>query len=154
MHRLIYLIITLMVGFQLFADRKNSIRPRLKVAPADVVNEPALLDTIVADSGVVRFSGYEKTLRSNRETFFVTSLVDREIAAVGFRISYFDSSGRLLHKVSHRKYVAIPPGETRRIDIPSWDKQFTFYYAGSPVPRVSAIPYNITISSDTVIVLR
>ena len=48
----------------------------------------------------------------------------------------------------------IPAGETRKIDFPTWDRQMTFYYCGSPRPRVSAIPYNVTIEPDTILLSR
>lgn len=157
-NRHLLLLIALLVPFLSVADRKNSIGRRLKPsafgeAESIICAEP--FDTVAADNSMVRFSGYEKTLRSNRETVFVTNLLDScEIAAVYFTIAYFDSSGRLLHKSHRRHRLAVPAGETRRADLPSWDRQFTFYYAGSPAPRVPAIPYTITISPDTLLLSK
>ena len=52
----------------------------------------------------------------------------------------------------HRRVCDIPckssPGETRRVDIRSWDRQNTFRYsrdAASPRRRV-AIPYKVTLT--------
>lgn len=156
--RHLLLLVAALIPFLSVADRKNSIGRKLKpsvslTAGMPVCAEP--FDTVAADNTMVRFSGYEKTLRSNRETVFITNLLDScEIAAVYFTITYFDSSGRLLHKSPRRHRVIVPPGETRRADLPSWDRQFTFYYAGSPAPRVSAIPYTITIRPDTLLLTK
>ena len=109
---------------------------------------------MAATAADVRFSGYEKTLRSNRETMFVTNQTRRPIGALFFTITYFDTSGRLLHRASHRPHIAIPAGETRRLDLPSWDKQFTFFYIDSPRPRVAAIPYSVKITTDTILLTR
>lgn len=108
-------------------------------------------DTIAADTSTVAFYGYEKTLRSSRETFFVKNLTDLRIAAVTFTIEYLDSDGRQLHKRTETAPVAIPPGETRRADIRSWDTQCTFYYHTSPPPRTSAIPYRVAITPEAII---
>lgn len=156
--RILLILLAVLMPLMSVADRKNSISRKLKPSTsrqvgAECCAEP--FDTVAADNTTVRFSGYEKTLRSNRETVFVTNLLgDREIAAVYFTITYFDSSGRLLHRSSRRHRAAVPPGETRRADLPSWDRQFTFYYAGSPAPRVPAIPYTITITPDTLLLSR
>jgi hypothetical protein len=135
-------------------ERKNSITGKLKPGNTPVVYatvEP--FDTIVANNNV-KFSGYEKTLRSLRETMFVTNTGNRIIEAVYFHITYFDSDGRQLHQASVHKSITIPVGETRKLDIPSWDRQCTFYYVGSPRPRVSAIPYSVAITPDTLLLLR
>lgn len=157
-NRHLLLLVALSVSFLSVADRKNSIGRRLKPSAVPTAEPPVCaepFDTVAADNTMVRFSGYEKTLRSNRETLFVTNLLDScEIAAVYFTISYFDAAGRLLHKSPRRHTITVPPGETRRADLPSWDRQFTFYYAGSPVPRVSAIPYTIKIRPDTLILAK
>ena len=153
MKRFVTALITVAMVMAVTADRKNSVNRRLKRVPQPTSETTVPFDTVAAE-GLVRFSGYEKTLRSNRETMFVTNLSEREIGGVWFGISYLDTSGRLLHKASHRRHVSIPPGETRRIDIPSWDKQCTFYYTGSPRPRISAIPYDITITPDTLLLTR
>lgn len=136
------------------ADRKNSLTRRLKLGEKSAPAPTEPFDTVAATAADVRFSGYEKTLRSNRETMFVTNQTRRPIGALFFTITYFDTSGRLLHRASHRPHIAIPAGETRRLDLPSWDKQFTFYYIDSPRPRVAAIPYSVKITTDTILLTR
>ncbi len=138
------------------ARRRNSINTRLKTDKTltqEAVAEP--FDSISATADSVRFYGYEKTLRSTRETMFVSNLCrSRSISALIFTITYTDTKGRQLHRrrVEHR--TDIPAGETRRIDIPSWDRQQTFYYTGSPRPRTAAIPYDVTITPDTLLLDR
>lgn len=131
--------------------RQNSTRHGLKAIPRQTAQvSAASLDTITGDGIAVDFYGYEKTLRSTRETVFVTNRSSRPTAALRFTINYYDAQGRLLHSRQVRAAAEIPPGETRRLDFPSWDKQCTFYYTGSPRPRTPAIPYSIKITGDTV----
>ena len=87
------------------ADRKNSLTRRLKLGEKSAPAPTEPFDTVAATAADVRFSGYEKTLRSNRETMFVTNQTRRPIGALFFTITYFDTSGRLLHRASHRPQV-------------------------------------------------
>lgn len=146
--RVAVMALIVMLSLPLVAQRRSSLHRRLKVAK-DGSDAEVVIDSVPASKGVVRFSGYEKTLRSTRETVFVTNLSSREMEGVIFTITYKDASGRQLHQARRVAHVGIPVGETRRVDFPSWDKQFTFYYVGSPRPRVSSIPYDVEIRPDT-----
>lgn len=132
-------------------QRQSSRRGKLKpsVAVQDCNTAPTYLDTVAAADGMARFTGYEKTLHATRETVFLSNLSSVEIARVAFRVTYYDVQGRQLHVARHNVYAPVPPGETRRLDFPTWDRQYTFYYVGSPRPRVSAIPYSVEIHPDT-----
>ena len=139
------------------AQRQNTIRKGLKPVKqkvAEVAVAAPVCDTVLPRGGEVRFSGYEKTLRATRETVFVSNLADRDVARVMFTVTYLDASGRQLHVVRKNVAVEIPAGETRRIDFPTWDRQFAFYYKRSPRPRVSAIPYDVKIVADTLVYLQ
>ena len=90
--RILLILLAVLMPLMSVADRKNSISRKLKSSTsrqvgAECCAEP--FDTVAADNTMVRFSGYEKTLRSNRETVFVTNLLgDREIAAVYFTMTH------------------------------------------------------------------
>jgi len=151
--------LTLMAGLQLecFPQRVNSTAKKLKVVkPTEPLGLPeAMVDTVAATADMVRFAGYDKSLRATRETVFVTNLSPTcEIRHVVFHITYFDAQGRQLHRARHSLYAPVPVGETRRLDFPSWDKQFSFFYARSARPRKPAIPYTVKITPDTLIVIR
>lgn len=146
------LTVTLAAGAQ---QRRQSTTRKLPATATrhSTRQEPPAVsrDTIAADTSAVAFYGYEKTLRSSRETFFISNRTSRKIAAVTFTIEYLDSDGRQLHKRTETTPIEIPPGETRRADIRSWDSQCTFYYHTSPPPRTSAIPYSVAITPETII---
>lgn len=106
-------------------------------------------DTITAPIDSVTLSGYEKPLRSATESVFITNSSERHIIGVVITTAYYDMSGRLLHKATRRHTTDIPPGETRQITYRSWDIQKSFYYCGSPQPRVAAVPFDIKQRVDT-----
>lgn len=108
--------------------------------PRDTVAFPA------ADS--VSVAGFEKPLRAMKETMFVTNNSAEPIADVGLDIVYTDIKGRMLHRAAHFLEVSIPPGETRRVEIPSFDSSGLFYYRLSPVPAraTNATPFDVKVT--------
>lgn len=93
--------------------------------------------------GQVTYSGYDKTAPSNRESFFITNGSDRTLAGVSLYIDYLTTDSVQMHRRFVHMPIVIPSGETRRVDIRSWDRQKTLYYRHSPTPRKKATPYDI-----------
>lgn len=128
-------------------------RQRAAVAAAERVAAP-VADTIAAPEGGVTVSGYDKTLSSRRESFFVTNGLDSAtIVWILATIDYVDTAGRQLHRRRAPMRCHIPPGQTRRIDIPSWDRQGVYYYiASEPRRRVQAAasPFEVSFSVDSI----
>ncbi|MDE6785936.1 MAG: hypothetical protein K2J46_02710, partial [Muribaculaceae bacterium] len=60
-------------------------------------------------------------------------------------ITYFDMQGRQLHKRTVPLSVNVPPHETIRTDIKSWDTQKSFYYHKSAKPKRQATPFNVKL---------
>ena len=104
-----------------------------------------------ADSGAVSCSGFEKTLRSGIESFFVTNHTDSALSRLHVTLDYTDISGRQLHSRSQPISVDIPAGQTRRVEIKSFDRQATFYYYLSPAPRTrsTATPFKVHLRVDS-----
>ena len=104
-------MLLLLCAIPFWAQRQSSIRKGLKADKGALVaaRDSGLLDTVAATGTEVRFSGYEKTLRSTRETVFLTNLSGRELDRVIFHITYFDAQGRQLHKVRKNLYAGDPP---------------------------------------------
>ncbi len=152
-YSLLIFIVAAATGIGANAQRANTISRNLKPLKAQA-NAPATepFDTIAAENFNVGLSGYEKTLRATRETVFITNRSDsREIGGIIFTVTYLDNAGRILHRRRVEAHPDIPAGETRRVDFPTWDRQMTFYYKGSPRPRVPSIPYDVTIAADTLL---
>lgn len=141
--RKLILLIMLLAVIPLSA-KKQAVGPSKLKKPAAAVE---LYDTIVPASGSIRISGYDKPNRATRETFFITNNSADSIDAVSLTIKYFDTADRQLHVASHVVKVTLPPGETRNVAVPSWDRNNSFHYEKSPVPkRRQSTPYRVKIS--------
>lgn len=92
------------------------------------------------------FAGYEKEAHSNKESFILINGSDKTILAFKLRIDYLDIKDRMLHAREVQQMCVVPPGETRRFDIKSWDTQHTYYYYLGNEPKKVAIPYKVSIS--------
>lgn len=102
-------------------------------------------ETIDEMASKVTVSGYDKTRDANKESIFVTNGSLLSLRTLVIEIEYQSMDGRQLHRRRVKINCNIPPGETRRLDFASWDKQHTFYYHLSPKPaRSPATPYRAT----------
>jgi len=151
------LLILLCVGSMLCPlPAQRTSRRNLSPAQEDVDGPaPVVCDTIVLPRPhVVDINGYDKPLRSRRESFFVTNNSDSTVCGIAFTINYFDTQRRQLHSDKKNIVVELPAGETRQVSYSSWDKQQSFYYVRSAVPQRAeqATPYEVTIRVDTLFV--
>ncbi|MCM1483249.1 MAG: hypothetical protein NC043_02865 [Muribaculaceae bacterium] len=153
MMRLLIIAVAAAMALPAWTDsRRRTTRRALHTsAPA---SKPAIAgaDTIVHPQGWIKVSGYDKPLRSSRESALFTNTASRTIISVTIGIHYTDMQGRELHARTVELPCSIPPDATRQLYWPSWDRQLTFYYHLSPRPRrASATPYRITCTVDTLI---
>lgn len=129
--------------------RQRTTRPgRLQtMAPAQTIAPVVAADTIVPPRAaeMIVLRGYDKPLRGSRETLHITSQTARHISAIGLEITYLDTSGRMLHRREAEIRLDLPPGQTLKASIPTWDTNRSYYYKGGPKPRVSGVtPYDIS----------
>lgn len=138
---------------------EKTTRRNLKVASGvlpDAGASVVLYDTIeVSDDMEVRLSGFDKPLRSNKETFFVTNKSGNLLSGLVIEFNYTDMQGRQLHKRNMDVVCEIPVSETRQITIPSWDRQQSFFYRLSAKPkRASAVPFDVCCRVVAVIIKK
>ena len=155
MKKLLILAAVLVLASVLTAQRTT--RRSLKAEPKSIENASAPVDTVLSpDEHTVDINGYDKPLRSRRETFFATNNSERHLEGVAFTITYLDRAGRQLHKATHNLAADIPPAETRQLSYRSWDEQQAFYYIRSAVPERAqqATPYDVRITIDTLFFSR
>ncbi len=130
------------------ASAQRTTRRALK--PVHRVEAPAeaVADTLFAPSdSLVSLSGYDKPLRSRKESFFVSNHSQHALSALNLTIDYFDTSERRMHSRTLTIDVDIPAGDTRKVDIPSWDTQLTFYYRDSAPARLTTRCYPYSVAS-------
>lgn len=157
----IIILLVAMAAVLAAASQKTSTRTPARLKPLPVASsaqsDSCLTDTIVPAASPteqipVKFYGYDKKLRSTKETFFISNTDSfATVTRACVTLEYFDAQGRLLHSRPRRIDLELEPGKTEVIDIPSWDRQQSFYYRDSQRPRVSAVPYDIRINVDTLI---
>ena len=145
----------------LIAGAQTTSRKNLRPASGAAVTTTAAADngTVIEHPAatLVAINGYDKPLRSRRETFFVTNHSETDaISSITITLTYSDTKGRMLHKATKTLTCEIPPSETRQLNMPSWDVQQNFYYIRSTVPtRVQqATPYDVTIDIDAITAAR
>lgn len=118
---------------------------------AGTLSYPAAPDSITsvyADS--IKFSGFDKAANSSKESFFISNASEMIVTGLTIRLEYTDNSGKMLHSRVEMPEVNIPPGETRKVDIKSFDSQGSFFYHKSNPPRAShsrkyATPFRVRI---------
>lgn len=164
MKRLTLILAALCLVASPAAGRRNTRTTRsglhriAEPAPADTAVElvPTVESAVIVrpDSTRLKIRGYDKPLRSRRESFFVVNTDTCGFDTLYLTLTYYDSAGRMLHRRSVAVGADIPAGETRNVGIPSWDSQYAFYYYLSPRPaRAAATPYRVTVSADSVRIL-
>lgn len=93
----------------------------------------------------IRFYGFDKTVTSAMESFFIINGLNDDIRGMEIQITYFDMQGRQLHKRTVNIECDIPAGETKRVDTKSWDTQKSFYFHQSVKPKRQATPFSVKL---------
>lgn len=93
----------------------------------------------------ISFSGYEKETNSDNESFIIVNGSDQVLTGFEARIEYLDITDRMLHSREVKERCHVPPGEARKMDIRSWDRQRSYYYYLGNEPRKVATPYKVVI---------
>lgn len=101
-------------------------------------------------AGRIRFSGYDKTPSSNKESFFITNCTDSVMMGLSVGLEYRDLNGRILHERTVEIDCDIPASDTRRVDIATWDLQHAFRHYRCPATRRPTTPFKVTITPKTI----
>ena len=115
-------------------------------------------DTIMTDDRAARLaahyaryitlSGYSKTRNASKESILATNSGNETVIGITLEIEYLSTDGRQITRRKKTIPCNIPPGETRKLDFSTWDRQYVFYYHKSPAPhRAQATPYTIRASA-------
>lgn len=92
---------------------------------------------------LLNFMAYDKKASSDKETFFVDNGSATHLESIEVEISYFNLSGKLIHRRCVELNDKFPANETRKVDIPSWDKQKSFHYVNSVPSMKGSSPYTV-----------
>lgn len=127
----------------------RTTRGKLKAAkePTELPSFPS--DSLPAPIDSIITAGYDKALRSAKESMFVTNLSSSTLTAVELDIIYNSvNGGTMLHRRHLRLSCEIPTNETRQLEWIAWDRQMRYYFHQTRVtPRSPrAIPYDVHIT--------
>lgn len=139
---------------------KDSSKAKKSGKDADSDNRKALkikadCDTVVYLAGKgetaflcdsVIFAGYDKGVSASKEAFHLVNRTDATLTGFSITITYLDMQGRMLHKRDVNWRCNVPAKETRLIEIPTWDRQKSYYYHLGKEPRSLATPYDVAIT--------
>ena len=104
-----FLVLLLVCSTAVFAERTTRRNLKPAVTGDEISQSVTAYDTVATpDASVISVNGYDKPLRSRRETFFATNNSTADIERIAFSIRYFDSKQRLLHQTVHNVRAAIP----------------------------------------------
>ncbi len=143
----IALFILLVITSVCSADCRRTTRRGLRPVPAESREAVVAGDTIAVAEGDFTLAGFEKPLRSRRESFFVTNNTDHDIISLRVRLIYYDLDDRMLDTRTVDATVDVASGETSRVYIRAWDLQDVFYYYRSARPRSGvATPFKVSVT--------
>lgn len=118
------------------ATDTTEFRARLKTYPYHATEFERVSDAVT-------FMAYDKKASADRETFFVDNGSSVAISSLEVEISYYNTSGKLIHKRTVEINQTFPPKETRKVDISSWDRQKSFHYVNSVPSTKGSSPYTV-----------
>ena len=107
-------------------------------------------EELVPSDSICTFTGYDKDINSNMESFILVNHSEDTITGFRIRIDYLDLQGRMLHSRIVKESCDVPPGEARRVDVRSWDKQHAYYYYLGNEPRRVATPFKVEFKLEGV----
>lgn len=127
------------------APDTRTTRKKLVKAEQDVT---AVTESTTLSPDSITIADYDKPLRSNYETIFVTNRYQRKLIQITINIDYIDMNGSQLHSRSVTVECEIPPGATRQLHTRAWDRQKAFYHhtTRSKPRSPHARPYKVVVT--------
>lgn len=123
--------------------RKNlrSLEVPVAVMERDDGLLPDSLDGV--DPNAVSLKGYSKRASDAKESFFITNNTKQRMSAVHLLLRYTTMQGEMLTQRTVTVPVSLKPGETKLVEVKSFDVQRLFYYYAGPQPRKQATPFKV-----------
>ena len=114
--------------------------PVMALDPDDALL-PDSLEAI--DPNAVSLKGYSKRASDAKESFFITNNTAHRMSAVRLLLRYTTMNGEMLTQRTVNVPVSLKPGETKLVEVKSFDVQRLFYYYAGPKPRKQATPFKV-----------
>ena len=152
-YRVFFLILLIILpSITIFTTEGKKITSKVK-APKETTSERLENNRIKSSQGKIfkevadslNFVGYDKKGSADYETFFVDNSSSQDIMDVEVEISYFSNGDKLIHKRRQVVQGYFPHKESRKIDIPTWDRQKSYHYIRSVPSKKGSTPYTVSI---------
>lgn len=95
------------------------------------------------DPNAVSLKGFSKRASDSKESFFITNNTSHRMSAVRLLLRYTTMQGEMLTQRTVTVPVNLKPGETKLVEVKSFDVQRLFYYYAGPQPRKQATPFKV-----------
>lgn len=135
---------TLDMGARVRSTRKNLRSTEVPVAVLDTVDGLLPDSLMTVDPAAVIIKGFAKRASDSKESFFITNNTRHRMSAVRLLMRYTTMNGELLTQRSVTVPVSLKPGETKLVEVKSFDVQRLFYYYAGPQPRKQATPFKVS----------
>ena len=123
--------------------RKNLRSVEVPVVTLDA-DDGLLPDSLAqVDPDAVAIKGFSKRASDSKESFFITNRTAYRMSAVRLLLRYTTMNGELLTQRTVTVPVSLKPGETKLVEVKSFDVQRLFYYYAGPQPRKQATPFKV-----------
>lgn len=123
--------------------RKNLRSVEVPIAVLES-SDGLLPDSLIdIDPNAVTLKGFSKRASDSKESFFITNNTKHRMSAVRLLLRYTTMKGELLTQRTVTVPVSLKPGETKLVEVKSFDVQRLFYYYAGPQPRKQATPFQV-----------
>ena len=96
----------------------------------------------VDPDGII-MKGFSKRASDSKESFFITNNTSHRMSAVRLLLRYTTMQGEMLTQRTVTVPVNLKPGETKLVEVKSFDVQRLFYFFAGPKPRKQATPFKV-----------
>ncbi len=148
----IYIIISVLIQLHCFdamgvvstsRGKLINISKQEPVPRLDSMNQEVdtTISSLVFNRKGISINGFDKKVSDSQEVFYVTNNTLNHISRIKLYLRYSNMAGELLHEREIIVECELPSKSTRRVSIPSFDRNRSHYYYLSTKPRKSATPF-------------
>ena len=147
-HILILPLLLILLCVNTLDARTRTTRKNLRSVEVPIAvlesSDGLLPDSLIdIDPNAVTLKGFSKRASDSKESFFITNNTKHRMSAVRLLLRYTTMKGELLTQRTVTVLVNLKPGETKLVEVKSFDVQRLFYYYAGPQPRKQATPFQV-----------
>ena len=147
-HILILPLLLILLCVNTLDARTRTTRKNLRSVEVPIAvlesSDGLLPDSLIdINPNAVTLKGFSKRASESKESFFITNNTKHRMSAVRLLLRYTTMKGELLTQRTVTVPVSLKPGETKLVEVKSFDVQRLFYYYAGPQPRKQATPFQV-----------